>query len=49
MLTMEVCRLKMKPWSVRPVVVDLLQSDGEHDPDPDPHLSEKLSADLDPH
>jgi hypothetical protein len=35
----------MEPWTVcRPVVTDLLHFDEEQDPDPDPHLREKLDS-----
>jgi hypothetical protein len=44
---MEAWRIKMEPWRVcRTVVADSHHFDEEQDPDPDPHLSEKLDPDL---
>jgi hypothetical protein len=45
---MEAWRLKTEPWMIyRPAVADSHHFDDEQDPDPDPHLSERL--DPDPH
>jgi|LakMenEpi03Aug12_release.lakeMendotaPanAssembly.Ray.scaffolds.fasta_scaffold1055233_1 hypothetical protein len=42
---MEACRLKMEAWRVR----RLASLDEEQAPDTDPHRSEKLNPDPDPH